>query len=66
VLVDPEFRGRGLAKAVAARVVAQVVEAGLVPQWRARSTLVTLRRIAGSLGLVELGRQATYRLVWRG
>ena len=64
VLVDPEFRGRGLGKAVAARVVGQVVEAGLVPQWRGRSTLVTSRRIAGNLGLVELGRQATYRLVW--
>jgi GNAT superfamily N-acetyltransferase len=66
VLVDPAFRGRGLGKAVAARVVAQVVEAGLVPQWRARSTLVTSRRIARSLGFVELGRQATYRLAWPG
>ena len=62
VLVAPGFRGRGLGKAVAARAVGQVVEAGLVPQWRARSTLVTSRRIARSLGFVELGRQATYRL----
>jgi GNAT superfamily N-acetyltransferase len=62
VLVDPAFRGRGLGKAVAARAVVQVVQAGLVPQWRARSTLVTSRQTARSLGFVELGRQATYRL----
>jgi GNAT superfamily N-acetyltransferase len=62
VLVDPAFRGRGLGKAVAARAAALVVQAGLVPQWRARSTLVASRQIARSLGFVELGRQATYRL----
>jgi GNAT superfamily N-acetyltransferase len=62
VLVDPAFRGRGLGKAVAARAVGQVVQGGLVPQWRARSTLVASRQIARSLGFVELGRQATYRL----
>jgi hypothetical protein len=58
VLVDPAFRVRGLGKAVAARVV----EAGLVPQWRARSTLGASRQLARSLGFVELGRQASYRL----
>lgn len=62
VLVDPAFRGRGLGKAVAARAVGQVVDAGLVPQWRARSPLVASRRIARSLGFAELGRQATYTL----
>jgi GNAT superfamily N-acetyltransferase len=62
VLVDPAFRGRGLGKAVAARAVGQVVDAGLVPQWRARSTLVASRQIARTLGFVELGRQATYKL----
>jgi GNAT superfamily N-acetyltransferase len=62
VLVDPAFRGRGLGKAVAARAVGQVVQAGLVPQWRARSTLVASRQIARNLGFVELGRQVTYRL----
>ena len=62
VLVAPALRGRGLGKAVAARAVGQVVEAGLVPQWRARSTLVASRQLAGSLGFVELGRQASYRL----
>jgi L-amino acid N-acyltransferase YncA len=62
VLVDPAFRGRGLGKTVAARAVDEVVHAGLIPQWRARSTLVASRQIARSLGFVELGRQANYRL----
>jgi GNAT superfamily N-acetyltransferase len=62
VVVAPTFRGRGLGKAVAARAVDQVVQAGLVPQWRARSSLVASRQTARSLGFVELGRQATYRL----
>ena len=62
VLVDPAFRGRGLGRAVAARAADEVVRAGLVPQWRARSTLVASRQIARSLGFVELGRQASYRL----
>lgn len=62
VLVDPAFRGRGLGTAVASRAVAQVLEAGLVPQWRARSTLLASRQIARTLGFVELGRQATYKL----
>jgi GNAT superfamily N-acetyltransferase len=64
VLVDPAFRGRGLGTAVAARAVGQVVDAGLVPQWRARSTLLGSRQIARTLGFVELGRQATFKLAW--
>jgi GNAT superfamily N-acetyltransferase len=66
VLVDPAFRSRGLGRAVAARAVGQVVDAGLVPQWRARSTLGASRQIARSLGFVELGRQAAYRLAVPG
>jgi GNAT superfamily N-acetyltransferase len=62
VLVDPAFRGRGLGTAVAARAVGQVLDAGLVPQWRARSTLQSSRQIARTLGFVELGRQATFKL----
>jgi GNAT superfamily N-acetyltransferase len=62
VLVDPAHRGRGLGTAVAASAVHQAVDAGLVPQWRARCTLLASRRIARSLGFVELGRQATYKL----
>jgi GNAT superfamily N-acetyltransferase len=62
VLVDPAFRGRGLGTAVAARAVGQALEAGLVPQWRARSTILASRQIARTLGFVELGRQATFKL----
>jgi ribosomal protein S18 acetylase RimI-like enzyme len=62
VLVDPADRGRGLGTAVAAAAVRRALDAGLVPQWRARLTLVASRRIAASLGFVELGRQATFRL----
>jgi GNAT superfamily N-acetyltransferase len=62
VLVDPAFRGRGLGTAVAARAVGQVLEAGLVPQWRARTTLLASRQIARTLGFAELGRQSTYNL----
>jgi GNAT superfamily N-acetyltransferase len=62
VLVDPAHRGRGLGTAVAAGAVNHALAAGLVPQWRARSTLLASRRIARSLGFEELGRQATYKL----
>jgi GNAT superfamily N-acetyltransferase len=66
VLVDPAWRGRGLGTAVAAAAVRRAVDAGLVPQWRARLTLAASRRIAASLGFVELGRQATFRLAAPG
>ena len=66
VLVDPAFRGRGFGKAVAARAAALVVQGGLVPQWQAHSTLGASRQVARSLGFVELGRQASYRLVSPG
>lgn len=62
VLVHPAHRGRGLGTAVAAGAVHHAVDAGLVAQWRARCTLVASRQIARSLGFVELGRQATYKL----
>jgi GNAT superfamily N-acetyltransferase len=62
VLVDPAHRGSGLGTAVAAGAVNQALDAGLVPQWRARCTLLASRRIARSLGFEELGRQATYKL----
>ena len=62
VLVDPAHRGRGHGTAVAAMAVNHAVDAGLVPQWRARRTLLASRRIARSLGFVELGRQASYKL----
>jgi GNAT superfamily N-acetyltransferase len=62
VLVDPAYRGRGIGTAVAAAAVRGALAAGLVPQWRARITLMASRRIATSLGFVELGRQASFRL----
>jgi GNAT superfamily N-acetyltransferase len=62
VLVHPAHRGQGLGTAVAAGAVAGSVAAGLIPQWRARTTLLASRRIARSLGFVELGRQTTYEL----
>ena len=62
VLVDPAHRARGLGTAVAASAVAHAVAAGLIPQWRARTTLLASRQIARTLGFVELGRQATYEL----
>jgi GNAT superfamily N-acetyltransferase len=62
VLVHPAHRGRGLGTAVSAGAVAWSVAAGLLPQWRARTTLLASRQIARSLGFVELGRQATYEL----
>jgi GNAT superfamily N-acetyltransferase len=51
VLVHPAHRGRGFGTAVAARAVGHAVDAGLVPQWRARWTLLASRQIARSLGL---------------
>jgi GNAT superfamily N-acetyltransferase len=62
VLVHPAHRGRGLGTAVAAGAVAGSVATGLLPQWRARTTLLASRQIARSLGFVELGRQTTYEL----
>jgi GNAT superfamily N-acetyltransferase len=62
VLTHPRWRGRGLAASVASAAVAQALEAGLVAQWRARCTLTASRRIARSLGFVELGRQLSFWL----
>jgi predicted GNAT family acetyltransferase len=62
VLTHPQWRGQGLATGVASSSVAQALEAGLVAQWRARCTLTASRRIARSLGFVELGRQLSFWL----
>lgn len=62
VLVHPDRRGRGLGRAVAAAAVRAAVAEGLIPQWRARSSLLASRRIAETLGFTELGWQAVYRL----
>jgi GNAT superfamily N-acetyltransferase len=60
VLTAPAFRGRGLATAVASAAVADALDHGLLPQWRAR--VEESRRIARTLGFVELGAQVSLRL----
>ena len=62
VLVDPAHRARGLGATVAAGAVTWSLAAGLVPQWRARTTLTASRHIAHTLGFEDLGRQATFTL----
>ena len=60
VLAAPAFRGRGLASAVASAAVADALGHGLLPQWRAR--VEVSRRVARTLGFVELGAQVSLRL----
>ncbi|TJZ57282.1 GNAT family N-acetyltransferase [Streptomyces piniterrae] len=60
VLVAPRSRGRHLARAVASAAVAHALDAGLLPQWRAR--LRTSQRVAAALGFQELGTQLSVRL----
>jgi GNAT superfamily N-acetyltransferase len=62
VLTDPRYRGRGLGTAVASAAVARAVGAGLVAQWRARPAIVGSRRIARTLGFVDVGWQLMVRL----
>lgn len=62
VLVHPGWRGGGLARAVAGAAVAHAIARDLVPQWRARSALIASRRVAQSLGFVDLGTQLAARL----
>ncbi|AZS69937.1 GNAT family N-acetyltransferase [Streptomyces lydicus] len=60
VLVAPHCRGRRLARAVASAAVAHALDAGLLPQWRAR--LRPSQRVAVALGFQELGTQLSVRL----
>ncbi|MFB0627011.1 GNAT family N-acetyltransferase [Streptomyces sp. AB3(2024)] len=60
VLVAPHCRGRRLARVVASAAVAHALDAGLLPQWRARSC--PSRRVAVALGFRELGTQLSVRL----
>jgi GNAT superfamily N-acetyltransferase len=59
LLAAPEFRGRGMASAVASAAVAHALGHGLLPQWRAR--IEASRRVARTLGFVELGAQVSLR-----
>ncbi|WP_410097142.1 GNAT family N-acetyltransferase [Streptomyces sp. Isolate_219] len=60
VLVAPHCRGRRLARVVASAAVAHALDAGLLPQWRAR--LCPSLRVAVALGFQELGTQLSVRL----
>ncbi|AXK36118.1 GNAT family N-acetyltransferase [Streptomyces armeniacus] len=60
VLTDPRRRGRGLARQVASAATAHALDAGLLPQWRARPE--PSRRVAAALGFRELGGQLSIRL----
>ncbi|MFG2989343.1 GNAT family N-acetyltransferase [Streptomyces sp. NPDC048257] len=60
VLVAPGHRGRGLARVVASAAVAHALDAGLLPQWRARPH--PSKRVALALGFQELGSQLSIRL----
>ncbi|MBA4864660.1 GNAT family N-acetyltransferase, partial [Streptomyces sp. PSKA54] len=60
VLVAPDRQGRGLARVVASAAVAHALDAGLLPQWRARP--YPSRRVALALGFQELGCQLSIRL----
>ncbi|MFC8825004.1 GNAT family N-acetyltransferase [Streptomyces sp. NPDC057137] len=60
VLVAPHHRGRGLATIVASAAVSHALDAGLLPQWRARP--YPSRRVAAALGFRELGAQLSVRI----
>ncbi len=60
VLVAPGHRGRGLARVVASAAVAHALDAGLLPQWRARPR--PSKRVALALGFRELGSQLSVRI----
>ncbi|MFC9626243.1 GNAT family N-acetyltransferase [Streptomyces sp. NPDC056930] len=60
VLVAPHCRGNHLARPVASAAVAHALDAGLLPQWRARP--YPSQRVALALGFQELGAQLSVRL----
>jgi len=60
VLTGDRCRGRGLAGLVASAAVADALDKGLLPQWRARPP--ASRRVARRLGFRELGTQLSLRL----
>ncbi|MFD3917564.1 GNAT family N-acetyltransferase [Streptomyces sp. NPDC058595] len=60
VLVAPHRRGRRLAGIVASAAVSHALDAGLLPQWRARP--YPSRKVAAALGFRELGAQLSVRM----
>ncbi|WP_432986144.1 GNAT family N-acetyltransferase [Dactylosporangium sp. CA-233914] len=61
VLSTPAARGRGLGRVVATAAVAHALDAGLLPQWRARPE--PSRRVARALGFREVGAQLSINLM---
>jgi GNAT superfamily N-acetyltransferase len=55
VLADPRHRRQGHARRAATAAIARALDAGLLPQWRAR--VAASQALARSLGLVEMGGQ---------
>ncbi len=62
VLTPPPFRRQGLGLVAAGIAVNDALDAGLVPQWRARTENRASRRTAARLGFVEIGTQTTVLL----
>ena len=62
VLTPPEQRRAGHGTTAASLALNDALDAGLVPQWRARVDNVASRRLARRLGLVEVGSQTTVAL----
>ncbi|MBB2922146.1 GNAT family N-acetyltransferase [Cellulomonas cellasea] len=60
VLTAPEVRGQGYGRLVARAATTAALDAGLLPQWRAR--VEPSQRIARSLGYRDLGSQLSVRL----
>jgi GNAT superfamily N-acetyltransferase len=60
VMTHPAHRGHGLAKRVASAASRHALDAGLIPQWRAR--VPASQAVARSLGYVTVGAQLSLRL----
>jgi hypothetical protein len=60
VLTQPERRGEGAARAVAATAISLALDENLLPQWRARPE--ASKAVARALGLAELGEQLSLRV----
>ncbi|MGO2051873.1 MAG: GNAT family N-acetyltransferase [Glutamicibacter sp.] len=62
VLTAPGRRRQGHGSAAVSRVVAEAMESGLVPQWRARTDNASSIRTALNTGFKHAGSQTTVRL----
>jgi hypothetical protein len=59
VLTPPPFRRQGFGLLASAIATNDALDAGLIPQWRARVENRASRAIAARLGFVEIGSQTT-------